>query len=57
MRLEMIDGDEGLAARQRQRLARHEPDEHAADEARARRGRDAVEVLEPQSRPRPAPAR
>ena len=45
MRLEVVDGDEGLAARQRHALARHQPDQHAADEARTRRGRHAIEVL------------
>ena len=44
MRLKVVDGDEGLAARQRHALARHQPDEHAADEARTRRGRHAVQV-------------
>ena len=45
VRLEVVDGDERLAARQRHALARHQPDQHAADEARTRRGRHAVEVL------------
>ena len=44
MRLEVVDGDERLAARQRHALARHQPDEHAANQARPSRGRDAVEV-------------
>ena len=45
MRLEVVDGDERLAARQRHALARHQPDKHAANEARTRRGRHAIEVL------------
>ena len=45
VRLEVIDGDERLAARQRHALGRHQPDQHAADEAGTRRRRDAVEVL------------
>ncbi len=51
VRLEMVDRDERLAARQRHALARHQADEHAADEARTRRGRDAVEVLGGDLRP------
>ncbi len=45
VRLEVIDGDEGLAARERHPLARHQADENAADEARTRRGRHAIEIL------------
>ncbi len=45
VRLEMVDGDERLAARQRHALAGHQPDQHAADEAGTRRRRDAVEIL------------
>ena len=52
MRLEVIDGDERLAAGQRHPLARHQPDEHAADEARTRRRRNAIEILGRDFRPR-----
>ena len=45
VRLEMVDGDERLAGRQRHALARHQPDQHAADQARPRRRGDAVESL------------
>ena len=45
VRLEVVDGDERLAARQRHALARHQPNKHAADEARTGRGRHAVEIL------------
>ncbi len=45
MRLEVIDGDEGLAARQRHPLAGHQPNQHAPDEAGACRRRHAIEVL------------
>jgi hypothetical protein len=45
VRLEVVDGDERLAARQRHTLARHQPNKHAADESRTSRGRHAVEIL------------
>ena len=45
VRLEVVHGDEGLAARQRHALARHQPDKDAADKARSCRGGDSVEVL------------
>ena len=40
----MIDRDERLAGRKRHALARHQPDQDAADEARPGRGGDAVEL-------------
>ena len=51
VRLEMVDGDERLAAGQRHALARHQPDQHAADEAGPRGRRHAVEVLRRDARP------
>ena len=51
VRLEMVDGDERLAAGQRHALARHQPDQHAADEARPGGGRHAVEILGRDARP------
>ena len=45
VRLQVVDRDERLAARQRHALARHQPDQNAADQARPRRGRHAVEIL------------
>ena len=50
MRLEMVDGEERLAGRQRHALAGHQADQHAADQARAGRRGDAVE-LRPRLRP------
>ncbi len=44
VRLEMIDGEERLAGRQRDPLAGHQADQHAADQAGSRGGGDAVEV-------------
>jgi hypothetical protein len=41
----MVDGDERLAARQCNALARHQPNQHAADEAGTCRRRHSVEVL------------
>ena len=55
VRLEVVDGDERLAARQRHALARHQPNKHAADEARTGRGRHAVEILGCDFRPRERP--
>ena len=43
MRFEMIDRDQRLLAHQRDGLGGGEPDDHAADQAGAGRGRDAVE--------------
>ena len=45
MRLQVVDRNERLAARERHALARHQPDEQAANEARPRGGRHAVEIL------------
>ena len=45
VRLEVVDGDEGLAARQRHALGGHQPDKDAADEARTCRSRHSIEVL------------
>ncbi len=44
MRLEMVDSEERLADRDRDPLGRHQPDQHASDQARSRRRRDAVEI-------------
>lgn len=44
MGLEVIDGDEGLVGRERQRLGRGEADENAADEARAGGSRYGVDA-------------
>ncbi len=43
MRFEMIDRDKRRAMHQRDRLRRRQPDDDAADQARAGRGRDAAE--------------
>ncbi len=50
MRLQMIDREKRLSSRQREAFARHQPDEHTADEARARRRGDPVEIGDPQLR-------
>ena len=44
MGFEMIDRDERLARRHRQRLAGREPDQYAADQPRPRRRRDGVDA-------------
>ena len=46
MRFKVIDGDKGFALRGGNRLARHHPDHHPADQAGARGGGDAVEIVE-----------
>ncbi len=45
VRLEVVDGDERLAARQRDPLARHQPNKHAADEAGTCCRGHSVEIL------------
>ena len=47
VRLEMVDGDQRLAGRQRDSFARHQADEHAADQSGSGRGGDAVEIARP----------
>ena len=42
----MVDGDQRLSARQRQRLAGDQPDHDAADQARPGGGGDRVDVGE-----------
>ena len=44
MRLEMVDGNEWLAGRQRETLAGHEPDQHAPDQPWPGGGGDAVDL-------------
>jgi hypothetical protein len=49
MAFEVVDREEGQAARGGDALRRHHADDHAADQARPRRRRDAVEIAEPES--------
>jgi hypothetical protein len=46
MAFEMIDGEEGLVVGEGQRLGRHHPHHHAADQARPAGRGDAVELGE-----------
>ena len=57
MRFQMIDGDQRLVVRERNRLRRGQPDDDAADQARAGGGGDAVEVRGTTPWPRPSPWR
>ena len=57
MALEVVDADEGDAAREGERLAGREPDEERADEPGAGRRGDEADVRRRPSRPRRAPPR
>ncbi len=46
MGFQMIDGDQWLVVRERDRLGRRQPDDHAADQAGPGGGRDAIEIAE-----------
>ena len=49
--VEVVDGHERQPARGRERLGAGEPDEQRADEPRAPRDRDALDVVEPRAGP------